>query len=389
MKVKVKAWNDESGQMIALLAVCIVVLLGFVALAADVGVMFHEKRMAQSAADAAAIAGAEQIQFGDVIPAAQTDAARNGFTDGVDGATVAVYNPPNDGPNVGKSAYVEVIVSKLQPTYFMRLFGVNSMTLSARAVAALEPSNICQLGNEGIKYAGSADIQSPGCTAQSNGDFQIAGSATVNMAGEYSVGPYTTDGNPVIAVPPSSDALPVPDPLAYLQPPSYSGCQSAANSNPLSPGCYNNLTITGPVSLNPGLYIINGNLNLTGQGSLTGTGVTFYITPKGSISVTGQATMNLSAPTSGTYDGILFYQDPSNTTSANFTGGDGTILQGILYFPNALVNWVGGSTLSQTPSDPLAMSIIAGQIEFSGNSTIENYSELNPTSPLLSPRIVE
>jgi Flp pilus assembly protein TadG len=41
-------------------------LLGFVALAVDVGLMFRAEREMQTAADSGAIAGAEELNYGDV-----------------------------------------------------------------------------------------------------------------------------------------------------------------------------------------------------------------------------------------------------------------------------------------------------------------------------------
>ena len=389
------AWNEEEGQTLVLLAFCIAILLGFVAIATDAGVMFHTRRQAQTAADSAVIAAAQQLNFGDATAAAQQDAARNGFTNGVDEVTVQVDDPPANGPAAGKVGYVEVIVTKQQPTFFMRVFGVNSLTVAAKAVATALPSTNCYTAlsptGTAIKIAGTADIQSPGCSSFSDSasstSTQIAGTATVNLAGEYSVGTYATDGTPAISVQPSSNALPIPDPLAYLQAPSYSGCQSAPNTSPLSPGCYNGLTINSAVSLSPGTYVINGPLKVTSGGSLTGTGVTLYITSKGSVSVESQSTVNLSAPTSGTYNGILFFQSRSDSKSATFAGGDSAILQGILYFPDALVDWVGGSTSGQT-DPPTAMSVIASQIKLAGTDTIENYAAVNSKTPLDAPRLV-
>src|ERR1700734_198795 len=57
--------SDESGQSIMLIVVFIgMFLLGFMALGLDVGLLFHEKRMAQTAADAAAVAAAEEASSG-------------------------------------------------------------------------------------------------------------------------------------------------------------------------------------------------------------------------------------------------------------------------------------------------------------------------------------
>lgn len=52
--------NLERGQAIVLLAVTIVVLLGFTALAIDGGMVYADRRRAQNGADAAALAGALQ-----------------------------------------------------------------------------------------------------------------------------------------------------------------------------------------------------------------------------------------------------------------------------------------------------------------------------------------
>ena len=52
---------SESGQILILLAVGIVALLGFTALAIDGGAVFFDRRSAQNAADAAALAGAYEL----------------------------------------------------------------------------------------------------------------------------------------------------------------------------------------------------------------------------------------------------------------------------------------------------------------------------------------
>src|ERR1035437_9302695 len=129
-----KLLQDERGQTIILAALCFTMLLGFVALAVDVGLMFRAKRVMQTAADSGAIAGAEELNYADVTAAAQADAARNGVTNGSDGATVAVNNPQLQGPHTGSAGYVEVIVSQSQATYFMNVFSRGSMTVSGRAV---------------------------------------------------------------------------------------------------------------------------------------------------------------------------------------------------------------------------------------------------------------
>ena len=59
-----KRLKDESGQALIITALCMTCLFGFAALATDVGIILREKRMAQTAADGAAVAGASELAFG-------------------------------------------------------------------------------------------------------------------------------------------------------------------------------------------------------------------------------------------------------------------------------------------------------------------------------------
>src|SRR6478752_5405869 len=86
-----KRMRDESGQALILVALCLTCILGFVGFATDVGVLLHAKRNLQIAADAAAIAGANEINIDatQVVAAAKAASAQNGFTNGVNGTTVS------------------------------------------------------------------------------------------------------------------------------------------------------------------------------------------------------------------------------------------------------------------------------------------------------------
>jgi uncharacterized membrane protein len=87
-------------------ALALVVLIGFAGLAIDMGALRYQKRLQQTAADGAAIAGATNLSFGGVTSGAQSAATANGFTDNTGGTTctnnpgtvgcitVTVNNPP-------------------------------------------------------------------------------------------------------------------------------------------------------------------------------------------------------------------------------------------------------------------------------------------------------
>src|SRR5215467_7473270 len=74
--------KKEAGQALILTAVGLVVLLGFTGLGVDMGVLRYQKRLQQTAADAAAIAGATNLTpYTGVQAGAQGASASNNFTD--------------------------------------------------------------------------------------------------------------------------------------------------------------------------------------------------------------------------------------------------------------------------------------------------------------------
>src|SRR5258708_349627 len=97
-----KSLKDESGQALIITALGMTCLFGFAALATDVGLLLREKRMAQTAADGAAVAGASELFVGDpqVSSVAKSAAGLNGFTDGSNGVTVVVNGPAAVRPSI-------------------------------------------------------------------------------------------------------------------------------------------------------------------------------------------------------------------------------------------------------------------------------------------------
>src|SRR5262249_19014495 len=117
----------ESGQVFVLAAFGLVVILAFTALASDLGYFQSQRRKMQTAADTDAMAGEPEViacNTANVSSAAKNDATLNGFTDGSNNVTVSVNNPPTSGSYSGSARSVEVIISQVQPTYFLRAVGI-------------------------------------------------------------------------------------------------------------------------------------------------------------------------------------------------------------------------------------------------------------------------
>ncbi len=118
MKTRARTANDrhgERGQILPLLGFGTITLLGIVALVVDIGSWQNQHRLEQSAADAAAIAGAVQQNYpalasATALPAtvAKAAAAQNGFTDGVGGVDVLVNTAPTPAPDSHASGFLSL-----------------------------------------------------------------------------------------------------------------------------------------------------------------------------------------------------------------------------------------------------------------------------------------
>ena len=87
--------------------------------------------------------------------------------------------------------------------------------------------------------------------------------------------------------------------------------------------------------INGGVLKINANANLTGSG------VTFYLTNGATVQINGNSQMNMVAPTTGTYAGLLFYGDRTQATATNTINGNATsLLTGTIYFSSQDVDFL-------------------------------------------------
>ena len=392
-----RLFSDQRGQTTIVIALGIFTLCGMAGLAADVGTLFRVKRVLQTAADAGAIAAAAEARYGDDNAAALAIASLNGVTNGSNGYTVT--------ETITASGY-QVVASQSAPTFFMKVFGLNSMAVSATAVANNGPASNCiyALDPSGIDVGltGTANLNMPDCgiiinSGSSNG-LNMTGSSSLTASSIGIVGGYNTTNNVNYTPVPVTGVAPAPNPLAYLSAPSFSTSSCLSDPHLTSGGsigpsisggtvCYNGLSISGSgaVTMAPGTYIINGAMSMSGSGSLTGTGgVTIYLAPpNGSLSLTGSGALNISAPTTGTYNGILFFEDPTDTNNMKVAGSTGSNLQGIFYAPNAALTLTGSSGAN------IQADLVVHALSMSGTANFTNYASANANEPLTSPRLVQ
>lgn len=357
---------DEGGQTLIVTALCMMMLMGFLGLAIDVGQLRLEKRRLQGVADAAALAAGREIRVCGVvngaqsstpctymISAAESSLAENGYT-GVtasrnvcsnykpgSGVSLLVNNPAcllASDPNKNTAGYVEVVVSKNVQTWFSQLFGLTSVPISARAEATriLSPPCVYALdphGDGAITILAGLGVQSK-CAIIDESDSPNALVCTLGLAisapkisitGGASKG--LLSGLLCGSSAPTRTNAPLPspaDPLAYLPaPPSandpcggspvtkgltktYTGSSSQVNVSLLSGG------LLGNIVFNPGVYCGGINIVLNVATTITFNPGIYILRPlggSGGLSMTAGGVLSTIQTGSGDPGGVMFYNE--------------------------------------------------------------------------------
>lgn len=225
--------REESGQAIVLIALIVVILLGFTGLAVDGGRLFLMQRDAQNAADTASNAGAYARCTGgslDSMTAAAENAAQiDGFAnDATYPDTVVVEYPRNNNDDL-----VGVYVKSRAPAFFMQLINGqpmlevtafsssgchrNSLADDRAAIVALDQGGACENA-----FALTGSTISVDGAAKSNDEFfnscSAANFTSCDFIGDDNRSVNTVCGNTTYPMDPvTEDELPVIDPEALCQ----------------------------------------------------------------------------------------------------------------------------------------------------------------------------
>lgn len=355
------------------------------------GVGYSSRAKTQAAADSASYAAAiahllDHTSNEKARAKAYEMAAENGYTNSGD-SSVVVNIPPQSGPHRGDSFYVEVVIKDRQNTYFANVVGREFWDVAGRSVAtasttpkpygiiSLHPSACKALevdGNTDIKIKGAGTFTQSKCATNA---FHTQGSILAETADNDVVGGWSLGGSvtpyPGKAYPIVDPLINLPAPIAPTSPvqacPTFSG---TSGTKVLQPGVYNctispssqwglefmpgNYKITGGISVQgkgnvtfgKGIYTIEGSgLSLTGNGKIVGEEVMFYI-KQGAVKLTGTGETHLTAPTSGTYEGVVFFQARNNSTQVFMAGNSIQNGWGTFYAPAAKIDYTGNANTS-------------------------------------------
>ena len=382
-----KRKRSEKGQALILITFAVVGLVGFGALAIDGGRVLSDRRHAQNAADTAAYSAALANAKGqNVTASAENRATSNGYDGGdTNDVIVTITNTPSGVcPSTGKDITVTIISDVA--TTFARVIGrnqvTNTVTATARscdfyktggsplyngnAVTALNTSSCNGRPSKNLYVGGSGQLQiwgsGMGSASTDGGCVDFSGGNTQLHKEDPNCGDLSTAASDI----PSKNLKKLYDPdkcsdviynASFGAPPTDLNITCSSNAvksgNTLSPGNWNTSSIDpGSISnLQPGTYCITGSIHLTG-GTLTGNGVTLVML-NGGLKMTGQAQMNLKAPTSDndSFDnytkGLLIYYPPSNSSDLNMEGSSDATLRGTVLAQSSNCYFTGNGQIQK------------------------------------------
>ena len=346
----------------------------------------------------------------DLIPAASEAAAQNGYA-----GTPAVTYPYSDSI---VSNGVAVTLQQTQSALLASMF-LSDVTIATKAVAVIEVlDNPCILAlatsGTGVEVDNFSRLDMPNCSVAANSIGMSAinlQSNTSSIAAETLVtaGEVSFQGNPI------NPATPPPEFILTSQPmigaPSiadpYAGtlthtflttgmppagtCKSSTKGSVKTYSQANcviaglSIKIGQTVNLIPGKYWITGNLTIGSNGVLkcptwdNVKGVTIILIAHnnkiGYVTMASNATLNLNAPSSGPFAGLVFVQDsnglPNGTTYTSthsaFGMSPGATLNGLVYFPNSSVTFQG----NPSATGPKCLLLVVSTVAVNGTSSLE------------------
>ena len=339
-------------------------------------------------------------------------AQANGFVNtGSQTVTLIANNttPPNESGNASPALWIQASVTQTVKNSFLYWAGFQTGSVASQAIAGvnLAPPTSCvyvlsSSAPNALSVTGSSHLTSSGCSIWVNATGTTVATAAIQDTGSSSItatngsiyamtGAYTTPGGTSTISTITRTSTATADPLINLPPPTVSSapCDAAHNSyslgssntDTIGPGVYcNGITVSGSATLNlkPGVYILNGGgLNNTHSGTINciafngvAAGVTFFLTGQNGytmagMQLVGNSISNLTASATGTYQGILFYQDRGSAAYAlaNDLSNSATLTaSGTFYFPNTALDLTGNVTTG-------TIGIVANTLEIVGSST--------------------
>jgi hypothetical protein len=332
--------------------------------------------------------------------------------------------PPTVSGISGISFWVTYRVVQQVPQMFSAVLGFPNGIVAARSTAVVTGASDCiyvmdPAASSAMNVNGTANLSS-GCGLYVNSSSGTA----LTCNGHGSPPPYAYDAPEYDVVggyscgamkggTPNTGVSHITDPLASLPVPATApyvcnqtnfqvNASSATTNVPLSPGVYcGGITVKkGIAQFGSGTYIlVGGGLSTQNANSSidASAGVFIYNTygtvggvtyPYAGMNIVANSAANMKAMTTGTYAGILYFEDRSVSAgyTDTFSGGSSSTYTGTLYAIKSEIDLYGNPSLTSADYT----MVVADKFQLTGDSSFNNnYSTLPTGNPLQQVALVE
>jgi Flp pilus assembly protein TadG len=375
-------------------------------------------------------------------------ASKLGFTNGANSTTVTPVNGQTcPAPLVGSICY-KVTISRDVTVSLTRIVGYDgtngsgAQTIVASAIAGPVDTPISDCitslgtGPDSYRVDGGPSVDLSGCTIQANGDGKCSGASADGNVSYFFIAGSNSGCNPTGTSGPSPT---ISDPFTSAYPPSNipaNNCASPASATsywqesgnygggggggggkgggkggggagpPQPPGNNWTGTVAAPGHIYCGDVKLSANTTLSGSGTiviengmldlngytLTGTGVTLIFTGptiagfSPSHTPPASGTLDISAPTSGTWSGVAIYQDPALTSGVDWTSSGSALnwnITGLIYMPNSNVLFSG--TINKATGGQDCFTMVDKAFRVNGNVRLTEHQTGCAAAGLLPP----
>jgi Flp pilus assembly protein TadG len=328
-------------------------ILGMAALVIDVGAWYQARRQAQSAADAAALAGMQDLPNN---PTAAVTDAQSYISQNISGATATVTTP-----YLGSSTSIKVTISENVQSIFGGALGITSVTVTASAAAKKDstaiPSAIFAYDSNCSDQA--LTISSPGNNinvigaTHSNGTFAQQSNngrfGPTTFGGPNRCSATLTGNNDSYSSGPTQDPSLYPYPYDYSKvslPCTYSGASFSWGSS--------------GTTIPSGVYCATGQISLSGS-NMSCSSCTFIAD---SLVLTGN---NESFPPYAGTGNLSFYETGTTTLALS---GNSFLTGGTVFAPNASVVMSGNTGSASGFIEALRVTISGNNFSFTGTGPV-------------------
>jgi len=384
MRVITSHYGSRHGVVIVYMALTLPVLIGVFGLAADTAYVYWTAAQLQTAADAAALAGAQEVAVNSstAISNAVSIAAANragGAAVQLNVSTDVVignYNSTTNTFSANATPYnaVQVTARRNQGSLagplnliFGPIYGIKTANVSRSAIAMVNTGTnngllVLSPSGTSILFSGTSSITvtNGNVVVDSTSSASVLGSGSptitasgLNLSGgmldvTYSGGTEKTG------------CAATADPLASLVSPAK---PSAASGG--APGYYGsgiNLS-SGTLTLTGGIYYIDGGITLGGSASINASAGCLIYLNSGGITMSGSSSITYAPMSTGTYAGISIFEARTNSSSIALSGTSSTNNTGVVYAPH-------GEFVFSGSSKSIGSQLICNTLGFSGNGAI-------------------